>query len=64
MTMSLKAALRRARELGLRVELVYRTGEVRVIRPDGRPLTINNRRKDAPKALEKLLRDAGDDPKP
>lgn len=54
-TMSLKAALKRAAELGMRVHLVPRTGEVRVWDGD-RPITCNNRKKDAPKVLLAAIR--------
>jgi hypothetical protein len=49
---SLREALRRARELGARVEPIHRTGEIRVAHPRLiKSLKINNRRKGCPMAL-------------
>lgn len=59
MTLSLRDALRCARELGCEVANVNCTGEVRVRHPRMvKPLTIRTvgRRKDAPRVLEKILR--------
>jgi hypothetical protein len=52
---TLAVALSMARQLGCTVEAVRRTGEIRVTW-EGYRLTINNRRKDAPLQLLKLLR--------
>jgi hypothetical protein len=51
-------ALRRAAALGLRVENVNRTGEVRVWGVDGVPVTSNARKKDASQALLGVIRAA------
>lgn len=52
--MNAREVLAMARALGLRVEKVRRTGEVRVTLPDGRFVTTSDpsRRKDASKHLE------------
>lgn len=55
---TLRAALAYARDLGLQVTLVHRTGEVRVTRADGYHVTVNNRRTDASRALLVLIRSA------
>lgn len=54
-TLKLKDALRLASRLGAEVELVHRTGEVR-IRWGGMTVTHNNRLKDANQALMNLIR--------
>lgn len=55
-----KAAVKMAAQLGCRVELVRRTGEVRVTSPDGQTrLVLNNRSKDAAHVLMLLLRRLG-----
>lgn len=52
---NLREALVRALQLGLEVEHVNRTGEVRVY-ISGRPsVRLNGRRKDAPRALTTML---------
>lgn len=55
--MNARDALRLARDLGLEVTDVRRTGEVRVRFPDGRSVTTShpNRRKDCSAKLEKKL---------
>ena len=57
MTRSRKDAIAEARRLGIIVRPVRRTGEVRFIspNPDEPPVTLNNRRKDASRAVEKLI---------
>lgn len=63
--MNTREVLRLARQLGLKVEEVRRTGEVRVTLPSGRSITTSapSRRKDASKALEvavlRLAREQG-----
>lgn len=44
-----------AKRLGLRVEPVRRTGEIRFLVPGEPPVTMNNRRTDGTRAVEKLL---------
>ncbi len=58
---NLKQQLARARELGLAVNKVRRTGEVEVIRPDGRPLRLNARRKEGVRELQRLIREVDDE---
>lgn len=54
---SLRAALDRARRLGCAVQPVRRTGEIRVTPPlPLRPVVVNARRKDTPRALLVALR--------
>lgn len=56
MVRSRRDQLAEARRLGLRVEPVRRTGEVRVSPPDGGPsVRINNRRTDGTRAVEAML---------
>lgn len=57
-TPNLRDLLVEARRLGLVVGTVPRTGEVRVVAPWGRMVTLNNRRKDGARALIVLLREA------
>jgi len=52
---NLREALICATQLGLEVEHVNRTGEVRVYLPGRRSMRLNARRKDAPRALTTLL---------
>jgi hypothetical protein len=54
--MSLRAAKQAASELGISVETVKGTGEVRFKYPGLLPVTQNNRRKTATRALVALLR--------
>lgn len=56
--MNLREALAEARRLGLDVRHRNRTGEI-VVTDGGRPMVVNSRRKDAPKALESYLRRKG-----
>ncbi len=58
---NLKQQLARARELGLAVNKVRRTGEVEVIRPDGRPLRLNARRQEGVRELQRLIREVDDE---
>lgn len=55
---NLRDALAEARALGLRIDDVFRTGEVRIYADiEGvLPVTCNARRKDAPRRLTSLLR--------
>ena len=53
--LNLHEALTLATKLGCEVSPVRRTGEVRVSHAMSRPVVINNRRKDAPRSLLKLL---------
>ncbi|MCB9677755.1 MAG: hypothetical protein H6737_21795 [Alphaproteobacteria bacterium] len=52
----LRRAKKLARELGIQVENVRRTGEVRFSHPDHPPVTHNNRKKVASRPLVLLLR--------
>lgn len=54
---SRKDQIAEARRLGISVENVRRTGEVRFISPlpDEPPVTMNNRRKDGTRAVERML---------
>ena len=54
---NLDAALAEADRLGVEHDCVRRTGEIRFRFPDGgRPITVNRRRKDAPRQLTNRLR--------
>ncbi len=52
---NLRDALNEAKQLGLIVKPVRRTGEVRVYCPGHPSVRINIRRKDAPRALTTLI---------
>jgi hypothetical protein len=52
---NLKDALREAETIGIIVEPVHRTGELRLLYPGHQPVRINGRRKDTPRALLVLL---------
>lgn len=55
--MNLRESLAAARAMGCTVEPRRRTGEIQIIDPASRQrVLVNGRRKDAPRALTKLLR--------
>lgn len=55
---TLRAALKQAHALGMQVEWVNRTGEVRVrLAAGGRWVTCNSRKKDASRALLDMIRE-------
>jgi len=54
--MNMRSALALAREIGLEVEDVWRTGEVRVRAPGHGVVRVSRNRKDAPRALTTLIR--------
>ena len=57
MVKSLREQKREAATLGIVVEPVRRTGEVRFLLPDGGPsVRVNNRRADGTSEVEKLLK--------
>lgn len=57
MVRSRRDAIAEARRLGITVETVRRTGEVRFTSPDGGPtVRLNNRRDDSTRAVEAMLR--------
>ncbi len=58
MVRSLRQQKAEAARLGIIVRRVPRTGEVRFLDPDGEepPVTVNNRRKDGTREVERLIR--------
>jgi hypothetical protein len=54
--MTLRDAVKLAEELGIRIERVRRTGELRFIDPGSPSMLVKSTRKDAPKALLLFLR--------
>lgn len=60
---TLRTALARARQLGCSVETVNRTGEVRIISPDGKyRVNANHRKTDASRPLLGLIRQVENGP--
>lgn len=57
--MSLRNALKEAQRLGVSVEQKRGTGELMFRFPGMRPVAVNQRRKDASRALTHLLHQAG-----
>lgn len=56
MVRSRRDAIAEAKRLGIEVEPVRRTGEVRFTSPFiDKPVTLNNRRSDSSRAVEKLI---------
>ena len=54
---SLRRAIILANSLGIAVEHVRRTGELRFTAADHHPVKVNGRRKDVSRTLARLLRD-------